>query len=153
MRKKDNMAYWDEIDEVVLNFLKEISRYSYTRIKQYYEEDEEDWEEYDEDSLELTDEFVWASNDVRDFVVKYLEKNFKAWFPFVDEEYWYKTQTAPDAGSGHFLPSEEYDNNHASYLQLRLILYNMFVNLLMLVFDCLHIILKFHFGLFGLIVP
>ena len=87
MRKKDNMAYWDEIDEVVLNFLKEISRYSYTRIKQYYEEDEEDWEEYDEDSLELTDEFVWASNDVRDFVVKYLEKNFKAWFPFVDEEY------------------------------------------------------------------
>ena len=87
MRKKDNMAYWDEIDDVVLEFLKSISNYSYTRVKRYYEEDEEDWEEYDEDDLEITDEFVWASNDVRDFVVKYLEKNFKAWFPFVDEEY------------------------------------------------------------------
>ena len=87
MRKKDNMAYWDEIDDIVLEFLKSISNYSYTRVKRYYEEDEEDWEEYDEDSLEITDEFVWASNDVRDFVVKYLEKNFKAWFPFVDEEY------------------------------------------------------------------
>ena len=87
MRKKDNMAYWDEIDDIVLEFLKSISNYSYTRVKRYYEEDEEDWEEYDEDDLEITDEFVWASNDVRDFVVKYLEKNFKAWFPFVDEEY------------------------------------------------------------------
>ena len=87
IRKKDNMAYWDEIDGIVLDFLKSISNYSYTRVKRYYEEDEEDWEEYDEDDLEITDEFVWASNDVRDFVVKYLEKNFKAWFPFVDEEY------------------------------------------------------------------
>ena len=87
IRKKDNMAYWDEIDGIVLDFLKSISNYSYNRVKHYYEEDEEDWEDYDEDDLEITDEFVWASNDVRDFVVKYLEKNFKAWFPFVDEEY------------------------------------------------------------------
>jgi hypothetical protein len=85
LRKKDNMVYWDEIDDVVLEFLKKISDYSYTRVKRYYEEDDEDWTEYEEEDLEITDEFIWASNDVRDFVVALLEKDFKAWFPYVDE--------------------------------------------------------------------
>lgn len=86
MTKKGNMAYWDEIDETVLDFLKKLSDYSYLRVQRYYEEEEEGWEEYDEEDLELTDEFMEAVSDVRDFAVKYLEKHFKAWFPYVDEE-------------------------------------------------------------------
>ena len=87
IRKKDNMVYWDEIDDMVLEFLKKLSEYSYTRVKRYYEEDEDDWEEYEEESCEITDEFIWASNDVRDFAVALLEKEFEAWFPYVDETY------------------------------------------------------------------
>lgn len=86
MTKKGNMAYWDEIDETVLDFLKKLSDYSYPRVQRYYEEEEEGWEEYDEEDLELTDEFMEAVSDVRDFAVKYLEKHFKTWFPYVDEE-------------------------------------------------------------------
>ena len=85
LHKKDNMAYWDEIDETVLEFLTKLSDYSYPRVQRYYEEG---WaEEYDEEDLEFTDEFMEAVSDVRDFAVKYLEKHFKAWFPYVDEEY------------------------------------------------------------------
>lgn len=88
LRKKDNMAYWDEIDETVLEFLTKLSDYSYPRVQRYYEEEEEGWaEEYDEEDLEFTDEFMEAVSDMRDFAVKYLEKHFKAWFPYVDEEY------------------------------------------------------------------
>lgn len=87
MTKKGNMAYWDEIDETVLDFLKKLSDYSYPRVQRYYEEEEEGWEEYDEEDLELTDEFMEAVSDVRDFAVKYLEKHFKAWFPYVDEAF------------------------------------------------------------------
>ena len=87
LRKKDNMVYWDEIDDTVLEFLMKLSDYSNPRVKRYYEEEEDGWEEYDEDDLEITDEFMEAVYDVRDFTVKYLEKHFKAWFPYVDEEY------------------------------------------------------------------
>ena len=87
LRKKDNMAYWDEIDDTVLEFLKKLSDYSNPRVKRYYEEEEDGWEEYDEDDLEITDEFMEAVYDVRDFTVKYLERHFKAWFPYVDEDY------------------------------------------------------------------
>ena len=85
--KKDNMVYWDEIDDTVLEFLKKLSDYSYPRVQRYYEEEEDGWEEYDEEDMEITDEFMEAVSDIRDFAVKYLEKHFKAWFPFVDEEY------------------------------------------------------------------
>ena len=87
LRKKDNMAYWDEIDDTVLKFLLALSDYSYPRVQRYYEEEDEDWEEYDVEDLELTDEFMEAVYDIRDFAVKYLEKHFKACFPFVDETY------------------------------------------------------------------
>ena len=87
MQKKDNVAYWDEIDDTVLEFLKKLSDYSYPRVQRYYEEEEDGWEEYDEEDMEITDEFMEAVSDIRDFAVKYLEKHFKAWFPFVDEEY------------------------------------------------------------------
>ena len=87
LRKKDNMVYWDEIDDTVLEFLMKLSDYSYPRVKRYYEEEEDGWEEYDEDDLEITDEFMEAVYDVRDFTVKYLERHFKAWFPYVDEDY------------------------------------------------------------------
>lgn len=88
IRKKDNLAYWDEIDDTVLEFLKKLSDYSYPRVQRYYEEEEEDWEEiYDEEDIELTDEFMEAVYDVRDFAVKYLERHSKAWFPYVDENY------------------------------------------------------------------
>ena len=87
LQKKDNMAYWDEIDDAVLEFLKKFSDYSYSRVRRYYEEEDEGWEELDEEDMELTDEFMEAVCDVRNFAVKYLEKHFKAWFPYVDETY------------------------------------------------------------------
>ena len=86
IRKKDNMAYWDEIDEAVTNFLLEFVKFSYADVACY--EDEEDEAEYlDMEDCEILDDFMEASYDVRDFLVKYLEKNLNAWFPYVDESY------------------------------------------------------------------
>ena len=87
IRKKDNMSYWDEIDDEVLNFVLKLAKYSYAKVKCYYEEEDEDFdfEDVDESELEVMDEIMWLADDVRDFVIKKLEKNFKAWFPYVEE--------------------------------------------------------------------
>jgi hypothetical protein len=80
IRKKDNLAYWDEIDSLVTEFMLNLAKYSYSEVNCYYDED-------DEDEREITDEFLWLINDVRDFAVKFMEKDADAWFPYVDEDY------------------------------------------------------------------
>lgn len=87
--KKENLNYWDEIDGEVMEFLLKLAKYSYSKVHRFYGDDEEDWYE-DEDELEageLTDEFWELICDVRDFSVNLLEKDYNAWFPYVDENY------------------------------------------------------------------
>ena len=66
--KKLNMNYWDDIDNIVEKFIKELLSQSDTEI-----------ENLDMYQSELTAE-------TRDFVVKLLEKH-GATFPFVKENY------------------------------------------------------------------
>lgn len=89
IRKKDNLCYWDEIDGEVMEFLLKLSKYSYPRVHRFYGDDEEDWYEDEEEleSGELTDEFWELICDVRDYAINLLEKDYNAWFPYVDEDY------------------------------------------------------------------
>lgn len=90
IRKKDNLEYWNEIDWLVVELICKLAQYSCPRMKCYYDEDEEDfdWENIvDEGNLEIKDEIFWLADEVRDFVIGKMEKEFDAWFPYVDEEY------------------------------------------------------------------
>lgn len=90
LRKKDNLDYWNDIDFEVIEFLCKLAKYSYANVKCYYQQDYDDfdWEDYeDESELDVKEEIMWLADDVRDFVVERLEKEFGAWFPYVDEEY------------------------------------------------------------------
>lgn len=90
IRKKDNLAYWDDIDELVEEFIMQLAKYSYAKIKLYqeeYDDDDFDLEDYDESELERAEEIIWLAADIRDVAVKRLEKDFGAWFPYVDEPY------------------------------------------------------------------
>ena len=90
MRKKDNLAYWDEIDNLVEGFIIELAKSSHTKIKLYqeeYDDDEFSWDDYDESECVPSEEIVWLAADVRDLAVKLLEQDLGAWFPYVDEDY------------------------------------------------------------------
>ena len=89
IRKKDNLAYWDNIDELVEVFVMELAKYSYAKVKLYQEEYDEDfdYEDYDENEMERSEEIMWLAADIRDVAVKRLEEDFGAWFPYVDEPY------------------------------------------------------------------
>ena len=89
IRKKDNLAYWDNIDELVEVFVMELAKYSYAKVKLYQEEYDEDFdcEDYDENEMERSEEIMWLAADIRDVAVKMLEEDFGAWFPYVDEPY------------------------------------------------------------------
>ena len=94
IRKKDNMSYWDEIDELTQNFVNELLKKSYCEIT-YGDElvpfnKEEDEYEYEEgDFVHVIDEDILTdvTADVRDRVIAFLEKEYKAFFPYVDECY------------------------------------------------------------------
>lgn len=90
IRKKDNLTYWDNIDDLVEEFIMQLAKYSYTKVKLYQEEyDDEDFdlEGCDEDELERSEEIMWLATDIRDIAVKKLEEDLGAWFPYVDEPY------------------------------------------------------------------
>ena len=86
IKKKSNMAYWDTINDAVTTFLLEFVQFSYNDVACYEDEEDED-DDMDMEDREISEDFIEAICDVRDYLVKYLEKNFNAWFPYVDESY------------------------------------------------------------------
>lgn len=68
--KKNNMAYWDDIDECCYEIVKNISASSQVSI--------------DEDALEESITEIGA--EIRDTIIKELEK-IGGVFPFIDEDY------------------------------------------------------------------
>ena len=69
MNKKENMAYWDEIDELCEEFTRELIGFSIPKVE-----------------LE-DDEVLYFQNEIRDFAVALVEKECKVKFPYVDENY------------------------------------------------------------------
>ena len=69
MNKKANMAYWDAIDEITEDYVRNMLEMSNPSIVLEYD-----------DILEL-------GKEVTDFVVAHLKKEVGANFPYVDENY------------------------------------------------------------------
>lgn len=74
MSKKGNMAYWDEIDNVSEEYVRQIIEFSTKKIKI-----PRDMTKYDM--------LLEVGKEVTECVVNYLEKYYGAEFPVVDEDY------------------------------------------------------------------
>ena len=68
--KKDNLAYWDDIDECCYEAVRNISASSRTPIEQD----------------ELEDSIIEIGAEIRDMIIRELEE-IGGVFPFVDEDY------------------------------------------------------------------
>ena len=68
--KKNNMAYWDDIDECCCEAVRNVSASSRTPIEQN----------------ELEDAIAEIGAEIRDMIIKELEE-IGGVFPFVDEDY------------------------------------------------------------------
>lgn len=69
MGKKGNVIYWDAIDDLCENFTQELLNFSVPEV------------DVDDDDI------LYLKNEIRDFAVKFLEKESAAKFPYVDENY------------------------------------------------------------------
>lgn len=93
IRKKDNMYYWDTIDELTVGFVNELLKKSYCEITHGdetipFENNEEYVYEEDEFVPIIEEDILWdVTADVRDAVIALLEEEYKAFFPYVEEEY------------------------------------------------------------------
>lgn len=74
MSKKGNMAYWDSIDELAEDYVRELLAYSQSPLKVDEDEDEDDV-------------FMDVSKEITELAVRLLEERFGADFPYVDENY------------------------------------------------------------------
>lgn len=74
MNKKANMAYWDSIDGLAEDYVRELIEFSQSPIKVDDDEDEDDV-------------FIDISKTITELAVKLLEERFGAYFPYVDENY------------------------------------------------------------------
>lgn len=72
--KKGNMMYWDEIDEISEKYVKQIMKYSVKKIQIPY-------------LMTKADVVLEVGKEVTECIVKYLEENYGAEFPVVDENY------------------------------------------------------------------
>ena len=74
MSKKGNMAYWDEIDAVSEEYVRQIIEFSIKELKipEFMTED---------------DVILEAGKEVAECVINYLEQHFGAEYPVVDENY------------------------------------------------------------------
>ena len=72
--KKGNMAYWDAIDAVSEEYVRQIIEFSVKQLKipEFMNED---------------DVILEVGKEVTECVVNYLEEHFGAEFPIVDENY------------------------------------------------------------------
>ena len=90
MNKKGNMAYWDAIDHLTEEYVRQLVKYSTTKANLYgYEYTEDDIEEMDDEELEDAKErgVMEVAKDITEFAVKLLEEHYSAEFPYVDENY------------------------------------------------------------------
>lgn len=74
MNKKSNMAYWDAIDGLAEDYVRELIEFSQSPIKVDDDEDEDDV-------------FMDISKEITELAIKLLEERFSAYFPYVDENY------------------------------------------------------------------
>ena len=72
-KKKANMAYWDSIDGLAEEYVKQLIAHSMPSVVI-------DDEEYDDAVLEL-------GKEITEFATKLLEERLGAEFPYVDENY------------------------------------------------------------------
>ena len=72
MSKKGNMAYWDAIDELTEEYVRNLIEYS-TEKTSLYEDDD--------------DEIMDLAKEVTEFATKLLAERISAEFPYVDENY------------------------------------------------------------------
>lgn len=69
MGKKGNVIYWDAIDDLCGQFTRDLLDFSVPEV------------DVDDDDV------LYLQNEIRDFAVKFLEKESEAKFPFVDEDF------------------------------------------------------------------
>ncbi len=69
MGKKGNVMYWDAIDDLCENFTRDLLAFSVPGINVG------------------NDDILYLQNEIRDFAVKFLEKESGAKFPFIDEDF------------------------------------------------------------------
>lgn len=69
MGKKGNMVYWDAIDDLCEQFTRDLVGFSVPEV------------EMDDNNI------LYLQNEIRDLAIKFLEKESKARFPYVDENY------------------------------------------------------------------
>ncbi len=88
--KKENMMYWDAIDNLTEGYVKKLVKFSTTKVNVYgscYTED--DIQEMDaEERKEAREEGIMEiAKEITEFAVKLLEEQYGAEFPYVDENY------------------------------------------------------------------
>ena len=74
MDKKGNMAYWDAIDNLTAEYVRQLLEFSQTPLKVDTDEDEDDV-------------FIRVGKAITELAIELLEVNFGADFPYVDENY------------------------------------------------------------------
>ena len=74
MGKKGNMMYWDEIDGVSEEYVRQILEFNTKEIKI-------------PDFMTEDDVILEVGKEVTECIVNYLEKHYGAEFPVVDEDY------------------------------------------------------------------
>ena len=74
LSKKGNMMYWDEIDYLSEEYVKQIIEFSTKKLDI-------------PDFVGEEDMIVEVGKEVTECIINYLEKNYGAEFPYVDENY------------------------------------------------------------------
>ena len=74
LSKKGNMAYWDSIDELAEEYVRQLLEFNTSVLKVDTDEDEDDV-------------FIDISKEITELAIKLLEERFGAYFPYVDENY------------------------------------------------------------------
>ena len=73
MDKKANMEYWDNIDHLTEEYVKELIKFSQSKVDDIYDEGE--------------DMVMHIAKEITDFAIHYLEDVYKADFPYVEGNY------------------------------------------------------------------
>ena len=72
INKKYNMAYWDAIDNLSENYIRNLIEFSVEKVSMY----EDDY-----------DDIMDLAKEITGFATKLLEEKISAEFPYIDENY------------------------------------------------------------------